>query len=206
MKVCLVIPTRGVLFARTVRSSILNPELPHDSPVFIVDGLPIPDAHNECIRKALQTDCTHIWFVEEDMEIPPTALAWMMKASESHRIVAVDYKVRPDVTTVQYDNYGIIFFGFGCTMFDRRLFEKEFHNPWLTDKFSIRINPDGTHEPYRSEPAAGVYGKYDVFFGWQCRQKGIEPMVMSDLLCNHLRLRSWERKETNDGSHEVYEI
>lgn len=206
MKICLVIPTRGVLFARTVHSTILNPELPLNTSIVIVEGLPIPDAHNECIRRALQTDCTHILFVEEDMEVPPTAIAWMMKAAEQHRIVLVDYKVRSDVKTIQYDDKGILFFGFGCTMIDRTVFEKEFTDPWLTAKYALSIREGGKYEPYEIAEGQDVYGKYDVYFGWQCRQKGIAIAVMSDVLCKHLRLQSWERKESNNGVHQVYEI
>lgn len=207
MKVALIIPTRGVLFARTVRSSILNPELPQDSPVILVEGLPIPDAHNEGIRRALATDCTHLWFFEEDMEMPPTGLAFMMKAAESNPIVVVDYKVRPDVHATQYDTEGVLFFGFGCTMFQREVFEKHFTDPWLVDKYALRVEADSlTYTPYEIDPKRQVYGKYDVYFGWQCRQKKIQPIVLGSFECKHLRLKTWERKETNNGLQDVYEI
>jgi hypothetical protein len=209
MKICLVIPTRGLIFARTVRSAILNPELPHDSEVVLVQDLPIPDAHNECIAHALDTDCTHIWFVEDDMEVPPTALTWMKKlAEDGNRYVAVDYDVRPNVSSISWDMGKPLFTGFGCTMFDRTLFEKEFKEPWLTDEYWVSIeqqNPFKYHIVQR-DTSKDTYGKYDVYFGVQCREKGIAITVVDGVKCNHLRLKTYERKETNHGLYDIYQI
>ena len=210
MKICVCIPTRGVIFARTILSSILNPELPKDSIIIIVEGLPIPDAHNECIRRALATDCTHILFVEEDVEIPTHGIQTMIHAgSRGHRYVAIDYLVRKNITTVQYADGKPWYTGFGCTLFDRKLFEKEFTDPWLTDQYDVMIikeRPLQYKIQKRSQKDKDTYGKYDVYFGTMCKEKGIAISVIPDMICQHLRVSQWERKEVNEGTFDIYTV
>lgn len=208
MKVAVCIPTRGVLYARTIRSTVLNPELPSNTPFIIVEGLPIPDAHNECIRRALRTNATHFLFVEEDMEIPEGGVTKMMEEAYcGHPIVVMDYFVRPNLKTTFSDGDDKIFFGFGCTMFHRSIFEEYFSDPWLTDKYDVMIE---RQHPFAYSIVEGKgenrYGKFDVYFGIQLREKGIPFYVIPTMMARHLRLKSWERKEVNNGAHEVYEI
>jgi hypothetical protein len=210
MKLALVIPTRGVLFARTVQSTILNPEFPKDSHVIIVSGLPIPDSHNTCIRKALATDCTHIWFVEEDMEIPEHGLETMMAyANEGAPYVAIDYPITIKWrTTVWTEQKQTLWTGFGCTLIARSVFEGELKDPWLTDKYEVLI--EQMHPlKYRvreRKPDPKNYGMFDIWFGLQLQKMGIPIKVLEGKMCNHLRMRSWERKEANQGTHEIYEL
>ena len=209
MKLALVIPTRGVIFARTIQSTILSPELPASTTVHIVSGLPIPDAHNECISRALKTDCTHIWFVEEDMEVPVGALTAMIQsAKDGNEYVAIDYPVAKDaLSTIFYDDGKALWTGFGCTMFSRRLFEEV--EPLLTSKYAVNIKQmhpfkykviDDSHRLDR------VYGHYDIWFGLQMQKKGIPITVIPNTVCKHLRMSSWERKTTNNGVHDIYEV
>lgn len=205
MKLSICIPTRGVIFARTV-NTILH--MPKDSSIIIVEGLPIPEAHNECIRQALLTDCTHIWFLEEDMALSDRQIASMIVAAQHNRFVTMDYHMNTSLNCVQYDQGKPIYTGFGCTMFDRTIFEKEFHDPWLTDAYDIMIlgmNPFQYKIEKRSYDRP-VYGKYDVYFSIRCMELGIPIHVIPDMLASHLRLASWERKETNKAPHQVYEI
>ena len=205
MILALCIPTRGVIFARTIKSTILNPQLGKDAHVIIVEGLPIPDSHNECIRRALSTNCTHILFVEEDVEVPPDGIRRMVgTASDGARIVAIDYPIAHGKPTIMYVAGKPYFAGFGCTLFDRTLFEKEFHDPWLTDKYSLGIVSPGKFELHDAPKER--YGKFDIYFGYQCQQLGIQISVIPNLLCKHLRMKTWERKITNVGMHDIYEL
>lgn len=210
MRISLCIPTRGVIFARTIKCTLLNPELPKDTYSTIVEGLPIPDAHNECIRRSLATDCTHILFVEEDMEIPKGGITEMIRlANEGKQYVCIDYPLLPTLRSciMRDENGKPIFSGFGCTMFDRKLFD-DMKDPWLTQDYDVMIDsmkPFKYHIQERTNKDYKVYGKYDVYFGALMREKGV-PITEVPMLCNHLRMRSWERKETNNGAHEIYEI
>lgn len=210
MKLALVIPTRGVIFARTIQSTILSPELPPDTQVFIVSGKKIPDSHNECARLALEAGASHIWFVEEDMEIPTGVLSRILdRAAAGAPYVAVDYPITEKVRlTCWYENGQPLWTGFGCTLIAREVFEK-FTYPYFTTEWEVWI----THtNPLRYEIKKclnpdKVYGHFDIWFGFECRKKGIPIEVLPDVRCNHLRLKSWERKSnTNNGAHEVYEL
>ena len=208
MKLALAIPTRGVIFAQTIESTILSTEFPQDAYVTIVSGLPIPDAHNECIRRALATDCTHILFVEEDMVIPDGGLALMMKLAEEKPIVAIDYPITKDLRTTSFiDEKIVLWTGFGCTMFNRDVFEKNLHDPWLTDEYDVMI--DKMH-PFEYHTVKGHgnnrYGKYDILFGLEMKKLGIPMYVIPDISCRHLRMKSWERKTVNEGTHEIYDL
>jgi hypothetical protein len=206
VNITLVIPTRGVIFARTIESSILNKAFTGDT--IIVEGYPIPEAHNECIRRALKTDCTHILFLEEDMVIPEGGLEAMIElAKQGHKYVAIDYKVTPVVNAIQYNGDKPWFTGFGCTLFDRTLFEKEFQDPWLSDEYDILID-QMTPLKYHIEKRKGnqpVYGKYDVLFGSKCHELGLEITVVPDMMCAHLRTDT-KRETTNKNVFAIYEI
>lgn len=205
MKFCIVIPTRGIVFARTVQTML---RMPAQSPIVIVDGLPIPDSHNECIRKALKTDCTHIWFLEEDMELTDRGIAAMTMAAQTHPIVAMNYKITPTVYAVQYDHDKPLFAGFGCTIFERKIFEKDFTQPWLTDEYDVNIlgtNPF-RYKSVRRTIERPVYGKFDVYFFIQCMEKNIPLYILPDFEATHLRMKSWERKMVNNGTHDIYEL
>jgi len=211
MKIALAIPTRGVIFARTIQSTILSKELPAPIEVIIVAGLPIPLSHNTCISRALQTDCTHILFVEEDMEIPEGAITKMIeKADKGFEVVAVDYPLTETVRTTMFEDDGrILWTGFGCTLISRRIFEVILHDPWLTADNTVYIK--GEHpfkytvmnEPERQDK---VYGRYDIWFGLQMKEKGIPIVKIPNVKCNHLRMKSWERKTVNNGAHEIYAV
>ena len=211
MKLSLVIPTRGVIFARTIESTILSVQLPKDTDVIIVSGLPIPDAHNMCIERALDTDCTHILFIEEDMVIPFGGIpAMMQKANEGAEIVAIDYPLTESArSTIHYDNGVALWTGFGCTLISRRIFDEVLQKPWLTSDNTVYIksmNPFTYVVKNESNRKGRVYGHYDIWFGLQMKEKKIPITVIEGMTCPHLRMKSWERKTVNDGTHEIFEV
>jgi len=212
MKIALCIPTRGVIFARTIVSTILSPRLV-GAHVIIVDGLPIPDSHNECIRRALKTDCTHILFVEEDMVIPDRGLELMIAyANEGQKYVAIDYPITlQGRTTIKYVGSTAMFTGFGCTLLDRRLFtDYDLHDPWLTDEYAFQIEMDNHNVErfirHKRENNEKTYGMFDIKFGDDMQRNGIKIKVISGIVCPHLRMRTWERKVVNHGVHDIYEL
>ena len=205
MKIAVVIPTRGIIFARTILSSILEPLLT-GSHFIIVSGLPIPDSHNECVRRALATNCTHILFVEEDMEIPHDVLAALLREAETRPYVAVDYPVTKDTRTVVFrDNGKVLWTGFGCTIVNRNIFSQMIE-PYFTDKIDIMIDQLHPFKYHTQSSNRNSYGKFDIEFGFHLQKLNIPMYVLPDVQCKHLRMKSWERKEVNNGTHEIYDL
>jgi len=209
MKIALVIPTRGVIYARTIKSTILSPELPKDSHIIIVDGLPIPEAHNECVRQALATDCTHIWFVEEDMEIKRGALKLMIYTAEGgEKYVAIDYPLNEQGRTCFKNLSGkLMWTGLGCTLINRKIFD-EMDEPYFTTDYEMHLAGDQVREVKKIDPdrKGEIYGRHDAWFGYQLNQRGVKLVGLNNYICKHLRMRSWERKTVNAGQQEIYEL
>jgi len=213
MKICCVIPSRGFIFADTIKSTFLNIELPSDTIFKIITGRPLPDSHNECVKQSLQTDCTHILFVENDISIPQGGITEMIKIIESGaRHCAIDYgmviNTNPNGnSTIVVEKDKVMWTGFGCTMFDRTIFEKEFSYPYFTDAFQYRIfgsNPLRLHK----EEKKGKYGFLDIHWGLQANERGITLHKVKGYRCKHLRLPEFEqfRKQNNDGLYMIKEI
>jgi hypothetical protein len=211
MRLALAIPTRGVIFARTIESSILSKELPKHSEIIIVSGHPIPESHNLCIQKAIETDCTHILFVEEDMVIPEGGMTAMLDAaSKGHDWIAIDYPLRENIRTVLFEDQGeVLWTGFGCTMIATKIFRELLPYPYLSADHTVVIenmHPFKYHVIEAPERSGKVYGNFDIWFGLEMKKRGISPFILREYMCKHLRMNSWERREANKGTHEIYEI
>lgn len=209
MKLGVCIPTRGVIFANTIQTALLNPELPAGSVFFAVIGLPIPDAHNECVRRALLAGCTHIWFVEEDMEIPAGGLNKMLElANAGAQYVVIDYPLSAKVrTTCMFADGKPLWSGFGCTMIAREVFE-QIGEPYFSTEYEVlleQLNPI-KYKIVQCRNPEKVYGHFDIWFGLLCKEYNIPITIVPDMICNHLRLKTWERKTINQGTHEIYRI
>ena len=199
MKITTVIPTRGLLFARTVASLARN----GISSFIIIDGLGIPDAQNTAVTEALKTDCEAIFFYEDDMEIGDGTIKAMVKLMEQgHPVVAVDYRI---------DGGGLISelvgetdgtpnaSGLGCTLVKRSIFE-DIEAPW----FRTDISMDFKTKKILNIPSK--YGGQDLYFFYTLRQKGITVKMMPDYEANHLRCRELNRIQYNNGAYHIAAI
>lgn len=199
----MTIPTRGVIFAETVRTAILSPELPKDSHIFIIENKPIPDSHNECVRRALATDATHVLFIEDDMAIPAHAIEWMCAyAREGEQYMAVDYSPKVGAEHTNFiDQKKVWATGLGCTMISRKVFE-QIGDPYFTDTIRVRI--DSFHPfQYHKIQQKYEYGGFDIYFGIRCNELGIKIKHMEGLRAEHLRMKCLERIEKNDGQYTI---
>jgi len=213
MKICCVIPSRGFIFADTIKTTFLNPELPKDTIFKIITNIPLPECHNECVKQALQTDCTHILFVENDIVIPAGGITEMIRIIESGaRHVAIDYGMvvnpsRNGNSTIVEDKGKVMWTGFGCTMFDRTIFEKEFAYPYFTDAYQYRILGQNPLR-YFKETKKGKYGYLDIHWGIEANERGITLNKVKGYRCKHLRIPEFEqyRKQDNNGLYNIREI
>lgn len=185
-----VIPTRGLIFARTISSLQIN----GIDGFIVVDGLGIPDAQNEAVRQALKSKCTHVWFVEDDMEVPAGTLAAMLNLKKP--VVCVDYPVINGWATVAWKDNQVIHCGLGCTLIERRVFEL-INPPWFVTDQSIDAK-DGSvvNIPYK-------YGGQDIWFGRKLKAAGLEIVQLEGVEASHLRCAQLNRIESNHGTYQI---
>jgi len=201
MKIALVIPTRGILFADTVVSFLRELQAFDGQYIFIVSGLPMPESHNECVRQALRTDCSHILFLEEDVVIPSGGLAKMATlAMNGADVVHMEYNLEGG-TSVMHIKGELMWCGVGCTLFHRSIFER-IKEPYFRNDKTLAFQGDQLVELDQ----VNKYGGHDVLLGLQLRKMGVPIVVVPNMQAKHLRMNSWERKTTNDGAHTIYSL
>lgn len=209
MRICVTIPTRGIVFADTIKSTYNNPEFPSDTIFKMITGYPIPQCHNQCVSEALQTLSTHILFVEDDMFIPSGVITEFIKQAENgERYISIDYgfyqgengmgksSVYKDMNTVWWT-------GLGCTMIERTVFEKDFPSPPFTDEYEIDIlNMNPFRYKVMKSTQKEKYGSHDTYFGIQCVEKKINKYIV-DGRAIHLRSQNLIRKLENNGLYDI---
>lgn len=204
MKLAVTIPTRGLINSKTLESTVFNPILRAiEADFHIVQNLPIPDAHNECVRWAKARKSTHILFVEDDMEIPQGGIEAMLEAiSKGERYVSIDYGFkqgddsfgRNSVCTYEGE---VMWTGVGCTMIDLDLFQNE---PYFSSDYSYTY----TQDPRQAKKIEKKrpYGGHDIHLCYELRKQGIKLHVIPEMRCLHHRIKSYERKLQNSGLYE----
>lgn len=200
MKITTVIPTRGLLFARTVASLTKNGV----QSFILIEGLGIPDAQNTAVSEALKTNCEAIFFYEDDMEIADGTLKAMVGLMEAgNPVVVVDYRIDGGGLISQLvgnTNGKPSAAGLGCTLVKRSVFE-EMEQPW----FRTDISMDFKTKKILDTPSK--YGGQDLYFFYYLREKmGITPAMLPDYEANHLRCRELNRIQTNNGAYHIAAI
>lgn len=187
-----VIPTRGLIFARTLLSLKANGIT---DPV-IVSGLPLPDAHNEAVKQGLATNPDYIFMCEDDMEIPDNAIARMLQ--EDLPVVAIDYPIIEGgkFSSVTYRQGKVAHVSFGCTLFKREVFE-QMPYPWFENDNSL---DNRTWQPINKPHK---YGGHDIWFSYKLAKLGIPFGVVKGWQAKHLRCEQLSRILTNQGAYTI---
>lgn len=196
VRIAALIPSRGLVFSETMRT-LFNNLRGMSFELIFVTGLPIPDAQNEMVRKAMETDCTHFWLLEEDMEMPDGTLYSMLEMDED--VVCVDYPVAGGWSTIKSAGSEIKHCGLGCTLVKRKVFEV-LKEPW----FSIDKSLDARTGEILDIPMK--YGGHDIFFGISLRENGFEIKQLEGVECGHYRCSDLNRREFNNAVYEIYKL
>lgn len=192
--ICTLIASRGLIHSRTMEC-VLN-ELCCQDRVLFTHNLPIPDAQNNLVERALATRATHFWFVEEDNTFPQGTLIKMLELNQP--VVAVDYPVgEKQYSTIMRKNGEIMWCGLGCTLIQRTVFEA-LEKPWFKIDHSWKITNLERMDIERIE-IPNKYGGHDINFGMELHEKGIPIHQLPDVVGGHLR-----GKPTNGTNNDIY--
>lgn len=226
------IPSRGLIYSKVIEGVFNGIEelerIGLKSRVFISNDLPIPDAHNSCVERALETGCDRIIFVEEDNYIGVTEFEALATTTA-------------DIATLQYNDkngspHGIIHYneaseilwcGLGATSIRREVFEA-IERPYFrtTVRYKIikkRLSDDkrliteyekiephqiwnpNTHK-FEDKLEPYTYGGLDVDFFTRARHAGFKIKKIPDMKSIHLKVVEYGKPYTNQGIHTITSV
>jgi hypothetical protein len=193
MKIAVLCTSRGLIFADTIDSLIENLK-GYNWEFISVSGLPIPEAQNEAVKRALKGSSDYFFWVEEDVVIPSGSLKEMIEMDKD--VVCVDYPVAGGWSTIKRADGEIKHCGLGCTLMKRKVFEK-IPKPWFeTDKSLDAKTGRVLDIPMK-------YGGHDIFFGIKLRNYGFKIHQLEGVECGHLRCPDLNRRESNNGTYQI---
>jgi len=195
-KVAVLMPTRGLVFGKVLTALDSNLK-GWDWQTIMVTGLPIPDAQNEMVRQALETDCDWLLLVEDDTVMPEGAFEKMICVDSD--VVCVDYPVIGGWSTIARKDGVIQHCGLGCTLVKRGVFERLDKPAFITDKSIDAKTGEVLDIPMK-------YGGHDIFFGRKVRAAGFEIKQLEGYEAEHLRCSDLKRSENNKGTFEIYSL
>lgn len=201
MKIGVVFPSRGLVFSRTADELLVAlKEVPHK--IYFSHKKPIPDCFNEPLERALKDkDITHIWFVEDDMVIPPNILLGMKL--EDKAVVTADYPVNKDGRgSVFKVKNQIIFCGTGCLLVKREVFDELKRPIFRTDiRWNMKNYGDFIKMSSHVVEEEG-YGLHDINFCMALYERGI-PIHEVPIKMSQRKLIALGKAGSNDGAHQI---
>ena len=197
MKIAVLLPSRGLVFLETIRSLFENLK-DYKWELIPISGLPIPEAQNEAVKRALRgLDNDIFLWIEEDMIVPEGMVKKMLEMNKE--VVCVDYPVAGGWSTIKKVNGEIQHCGLGCTLIKRKVFET-IPEPWFETNKSIRAETGEILDiPMK-------YGGHDIYFGLKLKKYGFKIHQLEGVECEHLRCSDLNRRENNNGVYGIYKL
>lgn len=201
IKIAFCSPSRGMVFSKMMESVLQNLK-GYKYEVFMQHGISIPNCYNFIMEEAILSDCTHIWFVEEDHLFPKNTLKKMLAMNED--VVATAYADRRSaVNLVQYQNNGdVIYTGMGCMLVKKEVFNR-LELPYFRTVF-IELKKDEkgkiTLIPHENMKSPG-YGGQDIYFCTSLVNNGIKINLLPNSRVGHMMLMEKGDDMTNSGKH-----
>lgn len=197
MNIKCVIPTRGLVHAKTLQGLKDN----GITDIEIISGLPIPQSHNEAVRRTLKDYVEHVLFIEDDVVMPKGTIERMIKLNQS--IVVLDYPMPNGYGCVCKAGDEILWAGLGCTLFKQAVF-RQMSDPWFETNYSYKMDTENGLKLERIENP-NKYGGQDINFFLKARKWGFVASQLEGE-AKHLRVKTLERNENNSGGYEIYEL
>lgn len=202
MVVKAILPTRGLIYAKTIKGLLAN--IPGED-IIIVDGKPMPDCWNLGIKQALDERADYIWMVEEDNELPKGILQEMLSFQMMrYKIVTMDYPVARG-SHINYIDEKVAWCGIGCTLIAREVFEK-IPYPWFEVDKHLEFRDDGFQINKIPENVVGKkWGGHDaLFFYGKTRPLGYTIKVVPNIVGDHYRCEEIVKREFNHGQYNIF--
>jgi len=195
-----VFPSRGLVFSQTVEDVLREVRsVGCEWDIFFAHSHPIPDCFNLPAAAALRWGADWVWFVEEDMVLPPGVLEALLIAQGC--VVAADYPVQDGLLAVQRDSEGrVLYTGTGCLLVysDALTGLLPFTAEYQFERHGDRM--------VRVPAAEGAYGLHDVELGLRLYEAGT-PITVIDVLCGQRRVVREAAPKTNVlGWHDIREL
>lgn len=197
--IAVILPTRGLVFTQ-VEEALSEQLKDFNHRIFRSHDLPIPDAQNYLVEKALrESHASHFLFIEEDTVLPKGGLEALQMALYTQKadIACIDYSVNGWSCTVRNKlTDELLWCGFGCTLVKREVLEK-LGNPWFRTDKTLRLND----WEWIDNPSESAYGGQDIWFCTKAREAGFKLVQVKGREASHLMLVESGTPEVNKGIH-----
>lgn len=198
MKIGIVLPTRGLIFSKTIEA-IERERKGYETTLYISNDLPIPKGHNELCVKALEDGSDYILFIEEDVVIPARSFEKLLAVNAD--IACIDYGVSGWSCITKNKEGQILWCGVGCTLVKREVLEA-LERPYFRADMALSL-PDMVWKQLPEEYVkTRNYGNLDIWFCTKAREKGFK-IVQVEGECEHLQLVELGEKGKNYGIHNI---
>lgn len=202
-KVAVILPSRGLIFSQTADEILQNLRgIPHK--FYFAHKLPIPQCFEKPTCKAIfDEEITHLWFIEDDMVVPPDTLKMMLDMDVA--VVTADYPVNPDGRGAVFKDKGgkVIFTGTGCLLVKKQVFD-ELKAPYFRTDIRWTVKNMGGYIKLHPSKMTNIdgYGLHDVNFCMNLNRLGIPIHVIPKKLAQR-KLISLGKAGSNDGAHNI---
>lgn len=202
MKIAIILPSRGLIFSQTADEILQNvKDIPHR--FYFSHRKPIPQCFEDPTNRALlDNDITHLWFVEDDMILPPDTLKKLLKKDLA--VVTCDYPVNKDGRgSVFKVGREVIFCGTGCMLVKREVFDV-MKKPYFRTDMRWNIKNFGSYVKMTRSLHDNItgYGLHDINFCMTLNKLGI-PIHMITLKLGQRKLIELGKAGTNNGAHNI---
>jgi hypothetical protein len=202
VKIAVIFPSRGLVFSQTAQELLDNLKGWHHK-IYFSHGKPIPDCFEVPTQEALKDpEITHLWFVEDDMVLPPSILSDMLYKDMA--VVTVNYPTTSKGDSSILSVKGrIVYAGTGCTLVKRAVFDELSAPYFRTDLVWIPKNY-GDHLRFTCQKRTDKsgYGLHDVNFFMHLYERGI-PVHKLDYSIGQRKLVELGKAGTNNGAHNI---
>ena len=210
MKHAIITPSRGLIHSRTIES-IFNGirSMPqYEWNFFTTHDKPIPEAQNDCMKRAMEWGADVIVSIEEDNVMDIQAFKALVE--NDYPIAILQYNDRNGNAhgiIHRNGNNEILWSGIGALKVKREVFESIGRPYFRTEvRYAIKKKPQGdgtiiTHFEEVAHKSPHQYGGLDVDFYTRARSKGYKVEQIQGHIAHHMKLISLGENYNNNGCH-----